>query len=124
MVRRGFIDAVAEELPQAQGVGRPPGDPAFAVQSFEETHQHEPEIDAGHQRRPTDTVGIKRFARLFTELVESGLLQLLFQLSVERMSRRLGRYHSASCRSRCFRRPMAMTDCTPKHSTHEMILDT
>ncbi len=92
VIRGGLIDSVAQKFPQAQRVGHPPGNAPLAVQPFEESDQHQPEVDARSQRWSAHPVRVITLTFSLAKLVEARLFQHPFQFPVERMPRSFGHF--------------------------------
>src|ERR1700693_2786904 len=92
VIRGGLIHSVAQKFPQAQRVGHPPGNAPLAVQPFEESNQHQPEVDARSQRWSAHPVRVIPLTSTFAKLFEARLFQHPFQFPVERMPRSLGHF--------------------------------
>ena len=90
MIRRRFVETVAEETTQRQGVGDAPSDAALGVYAFEEADQLQSKVDSRRQRRPSQPVVVERPTALFAEAVEVGCIQRFVESFVERMSRCFG----------------------------------
>ena len=78
VIRRPLVQPNAQELPQGQGIGQPPGDAAFAIESLEKANHHDPEVEARHQRRSSQLRVIELGAVGLAKEIEARLAENLF----------------------------------------------
>ena len=86
MIGRALVQLVAEEVPQRQRIGHPPGDLALRVDALEIPDHEQAEIHPRGNARPTDAIGVILRALLFHKLIEPVLLQHPIQFLVKRMT--------------------------------------
>src|ERR1700680_4141801 len=89
MIWRCFLQSIVQESPQTQAVGHSPADTAFALDSFEESDQQQPEVHTRSQRRPPYFPVIELTTSLLAKRVEARFVQNAVQPLVKGMSRRL-----------------------------------
>ena len=90
VVRRRFVQSVAQELPQAEAVGGLQRNPSLRLETHQVAQQQHPEIHARRQRRPAQSLIVEAAANAFDKVVEAGLVEHLGELLEERCRRSLG----------------------------------
>lgn len=88
MLGRALGHAVPQEAAQRERVGAAPGDPALAVDPFEETDEQHAHVHARRNARASFALGVEARATLFHEPIEARLREDLVQPLVERVARR------------------------------------
>src|SRR5580698_3829261 len=88
MIRRGLAQFKAQERPQRQRVGCPPGDAPFRIDTFEIPNQKGPKVNSRGKTR-TARFRVKRCACRFGKRIESPLTQYPVQTLIERVSEKL-----------------------------------
>ena len=90
-VGRGLVQRNAQELPQAQAVGAPPGDAPLAVDALEVTDQQHAKVHARRNRWLAALLFllVVLLATPFDPVIEVGFGQQGVELLIKRMTRRL-----------------------------------
>ncbi|QDU44674.1 hypothetical protein Mal52_31600 [Symmachiella dynata] len=70
MIRRRFVLAITQESRQRAAVRTPPSDAALRIDALEVTNEQHAKVNPRRNPRPTNVVGIKRFAPLLDKVIE------------------------------------------------------
>ena len=109
VIRRLLIQSDAQELPQPQGVARPPGDATFRIDSLEVSDQQPVTAQEdrivlhaqrgkrmGRERRPAIVLRVEASAFALSELIEVLLIQQFVQTLIERMAGAGGQFRMSN----------------------------
>jgi len=87
MIRRPFIQSITQVLTETQRISHPPSDTTFRIDTLEVAHQHQPEVRARRQRRPSIVIRIEPRALTLAELVKLLAVQQPVRLFIKWMTR-------------------------------------
>ena len=87
-----FIQADAQELPQPQRIGTPPGDATFGIDSLEVSNQQKPKVGTGGQGRAAIVIRVEFRALSLAEFVELFAIKQFIQAPIEGMAGSRGQF--------------------------------
>jgi len=94
-----FIQADAQELPQPQRIGTPPGDATFGIDSLEVSNQQKPKVGTGGQGRAAIVIRVEFRALSLAEFVELLAIKQFVQAPIEGMAGSRGQFGMGSPRA-------------------------